>query len=447
MLKEKRMFQGGVHPGDGSDKALSRGKPIVPYIPSKVRISMKQGLGPACNCTVQVGDVVKQGQKIGEANHFLSADVHSSVSGEVVSIENGIVEIKVSKCTLDYTKKDYYHEFVETDGLERKKLVSALKKYGIVGMGGAGFPAGAKYETSEVITHVLINAAECELFLTCDEHLIKEQAMAILNGARALKIAAAADKVVICIEDNKKDCYDYLSSLLVGHESEVDLMLLPTRYPQGGEKQLIKAVMKVEIPSGKLPANVGAIVSNIHSTKAAADAIFGKIASTSRVITVTGDVNNPTNYLVPIGTNVGELLEESGDVLSENNRIILGGVMTGRVLGTNLNATALKEMDVCVTKTSGGLITLDGYFEEESSCIKCGGCANACPIGLSPFKIDSAIRNGKIDLCKSLSAVECIACGCCSYVCPAKRELTFHTVQARDAVRAKLREEAQKNAK
>ena len=446
MFQSKSLFAGGIHPTDGFDKALTAGKDIVRYIPKMVRISMKQGLGPACKPVVHAGDHVVEGQLIGEANHFLSANVHASATGTVTAVDEAYCEIAVEACNLPDTDSVYYKEFVEIP-YSKEELVNLLSEGGLVGMGGAGFPTAVKYAIKEKITHLLINAAECEPFLTCDEHLILEQGVAILNGVRALKKACAAQKAIICMEDNKAHCKEALDKLLAGHEEEVQIQLMPTKYPQGSEKQLIQAAMGVEIPAGKLPADVGAMVSNIHTAKAAADMIFGGILCTSRVITVTGDVADPGNYLVPIGTDIGELVALAGDVKSKENKVILGGPMTGRLLGFHLDAAEMQaERKAFVSKVSGGLVVLNGYAPEVSNCIKCGRCVQICPAGIKPVMIEKNYLLRNLDKCKALYATECIACGSCSYVCPARRELAFHAVSARDAVRAKIREEAAKNA-
>ncbi len=443
MERRKRFFTGGVHPTDGGDKVLTKGKNIISYVPKSVRVSMKQGLGPAADCLVKAGDSVTQGQVIGKSTHFLSADVHAPVTGLVSAVTDGYCEIDVISCTLPAADAPYNKEWADLSAYSKQDLIGMLREGGLVGMGGAGFPTAAKYETKDAITHVLINAAECEMYLTCDEHTILEFAMAFLNGVQILKKAAGAEHAIICMEDNKPECKKLVEALLRGHEQEIELKVFPTKYPQGGEKQLILSAMGIEIPSGKLPASVGAIVSNVQTAKAAADMVLGKMPSMSRCITITGDVTNPGNYLVPIGTDIGELVKMSGDVRIKNNKVILGGPMTGRCIGENLDAGVISAIpEATVSKVSGGLIVLEGVHPVESNCIRCGSCVAACPIGLTPFAIDAAIRKDDLDTCQKYFATECIACGCCSYICPAHRELSYHTVQARDAVRSKMREEA-----
>ncbi|MDD3369910.1 MAG: RnfABCDGE type electron transport complex subunit C [Lachnospiraceae bacterium] len=443
MGKEQPKFFGGIHPTDGWDKALTADKKIISYVPESVRICMKQGLGPACTCVVKPGDRVEQGQIIGESAHFMSAAIHSSVTGTVVAADDQFCEIKTEACNLVDEAATYYKEWADVSAFTRDTVIEQLEKGGLVGMGGAGFPTHLKYETKDQITHVLINAAECEPFLSCDEHVMLEQGMAVLNGVQLLKKAAGAEQAVICMEDNKAHCKEYLEFLLKGHETGISIVLLPTRYPQGGEKQLIAATMGVEIPTGKLPSSVGAIVSNIQTAKAAADMVLGNRPLISRCITITGDVQEPGNYLVPLGTDIGELVRAAGDVKNPKNKVILGGPMTGRCIGEDLTAEQItKVTGESVSKVSGGLVVLAGTHTAESGCIRCGSCEDACPAGLTPFKIDAAMRKENISLCQTLNATECIGCGCCSYVCPSKRELTHTIVTARDTVRMKLREEA-----
>lgn len=443
MRKGQSNFFGGIHPTNGWDKALTADTKIMLYIPKIVKVSMKQGLGPACVCIAKQGDKVNQGQLIGEATHFMSAAIHAPVTGTVLTVGEQFCEITVENCELLDQEASYYKEWTDISDFSKETIIEGLEKGGLVGMGGAGFPTHVKYKPKDKITHVLINAAECEPFLTCDEHTMLEQGMAVLNGIQLLKKAAGAEHAIICMEDNKAHCKEHLDALLKGNEGTIEVRLLPTQYPQGGEKQLIAAVMGKEIPAGQLPASVGAIVSNIQTAKAAADMVLGNRPLTSRCITITGDVKNPGNYLAPLGTDIGELLLAAGDVKNPENRVIMGGPMTGRCIGENLTAEMItKEGKEALSKVSGGLVVLEGTHKKESSCIKCGSCVAACPAGLNPFQIDSAIRKGNIDLCQTLQATECIGCGCCSYVCPGKRELTHHVVEARDTVRMKLREEA-----
>lgn len=380
--KTKSGFPGGVHPTDGSDKALTMDLPIRVYRPEtaeKVRNSA------------------------------------------------------------------YSEKLVSLDSITREEIVDAMEKGGLVGMGGAGFPTHIKYRSTKKIDVLLVNGAECEPFLTCDYRLMLEYTKELVNGVRLLLLASGADRAVICIEDNKPKAAEEIQKTLKGSEDSgrIEVKLLPTKYPQGGERQLIQSVIGKEVPMGGLPADVGVIVSNVGTAKAAADMILGGVPLTRRIVTVTGLVKEPGNYLVPIGTTAKELLEFCGGVTEKHNRIIAGGPMTGPCKADSWDG----ESDLfTIEKNTSGILVLKDFETEEQPCIRCGACENACPAGLTPFKIDFAYLEEDYDLCESLYAGECIACGCCSYVCPADRELTLRTRMARDMVKQRMRERTAKKS-
>lgn len=436
----KQSFPGGVHPTDGSDKAQTAGKKIRVFRPGRVWISMEQTPGGRCEPLVRKGERVERGQKIGEPKTFTASAIHASVSGTVLELVEG---------------KDALYCAVEADGEQpstigqaglrladlsgfgREEIVAAMREGGLAGMGGAGFPAAVKYSPKSPVDTLLINAAECEPFLSCDDRLMIEQTMAVVNGVRLLFKASGAERAFICMEDNKPEAAKALRALLETVQEPIELKILPTRYPQGGERQLIQAVTGREVPSGGLPADAGVIVSNVGTAKAAADIVLNDEPLTSRVVTIAGEVADPGNYLVPIGTSIQELLQAAGGVKAGSNRVILGGPMTGRCIALDYDGKS--ELGF-VTKTTSGVVVLPPYKPAESPCIRCGGCTIVCPAGLTPWKIDFAEREGDFALCEALDAAECIACGCCSYTCPAKRELSEHTRRARDRVKQIIRE-------
>ncbi len=443
------VFHGGVHPTDGSDKALSNAKPIVEYTPKVVEISMAQTGPSLCQIQVEVGDHVDRGQLIGSPANFFAVKLHASVSGtvkEIRMVPNGPKEVPVCVIEADEVQppvedKPYRHQLMSLDEFTKDELISLMEEGGITGMGGAGFPCHVKYKPGKPIDYVLINASECEPYLTCDHRMMLEHGWEVLNGSLAMVKAAGAGKGYICMEDNKQDVADHLNSLLGGADVPLEVKVLPTKYPEGGERQLIQAVTGREIPSGGLPADVACIVSNVQSAKAMADITFAGIPSITRAITVTGLVGDPKNFLVPLGTPIKELVALAGGITEPDNKVILGGPMTGPCIGTGMKGDDITQ---CVTKVNGGLLVLKCDHLVESNCIRCGSCAQACPAGLSPFKIDHAYRAGNLALCETLHATECIACGCCSYVCPAKRELTYINTKARDGVKAMIRERGKK---
>lgn len=385
-FKKKNVFPGGVHPTDGQDKALTMNKPVRVYLPDQGTLSDEPAFGSAV----------------------------------------------------------YEKQLVSVDEFSREDIIRGMEEGGLVGMGGAGFPTHIKYKTNLPIEAVLVNGAECEPFLTCDYRLMLECPAGILNGVRLMKKAARAEKAYICIEDNKPEAVKSLNAVLEGCKEEgIEVKVLPTKYPQGGERQLIQAVLGREVPAGSFPAAVGAMVSNIGTAKATADMVLGKKPLNSRVVTVTGCVKEPGNFLVPVGTTAKELIELCGGITEKHHRIIGGGPMTGSCITYDWDG---REELFCIGKNTSGILVLPDYQTEESPCMRCGGCEQVCPAGLVPYQIDFAYQEEDFDLCESLHASECIACGCCSYTCPAKRELSLRTRLARDTVKQRMRERAEKKA-
>lgn len=452
----KTNFHGGIHMGDGSDKKLTSKDKIIFYLPKTVEISMKQSEGSPCNPIVSIGDRVIKGQVIGTPNRFGVANIHASVSGTVMDMitnkDSQNKDVTVITIEADTNNgegqpdtetpndKDYHNGFVDISPFLKEEIISSMKDGGLIGMGGAGFPTHVKYETDKTIDYVLINAAECEPYLTCDHRLMLEFGYDILNGVNLLLKASNAKKAIICIEDNKTDAANYLNDLLLEQGLPIEVKILETRYPQGGERQLTEAVIGMEVPAGKLPADIGVIINNVGTAKAVADLIFANTPLIYRCITITGKVKKPANYFVPIGTRYSELVELSGGFTTVYNRVIVGGPMTGYSI---LYSGGISDLEGSVTKTSSGLLVMEDVTSIESPCIRCGECERICPAGLAPYKIDYAFIVEDYDLCEKLHSTECISCGCCSFVCPAKRELAYRTTGARHTVaniRAKRRE-------
>ena len=441
MKKNSSGFLGGIHPADGSDKELTVQAAVTEVNPDIVEISMEQTPGNVCRLLVKEGDFVQRGQLIGIPETFAAAAVHASVTGHVTKIkrigsQGEICVIRSEGAWSAPEVRSYQSEWMEIDGMIREDILHSMEKGGIIGMGGAGFPAFRKYQTDKSIQAILINAAECEPYLTCDHILMREQPMGILNGIQLLIKAAGAAEAVLCIEDNKKDVSENFRTILKKKEVPIRLRELPTIYPQGGERQLIQSVLDVEVPAGGLPANVGVFVSNVATANAAADMVFGGQPLISRYVTVSGCVERPGNFLVPVGTRFQELLRKAGDVSAGQNLMIVGGPMTGYCIGTNVRA---ERAEGAVAKTTSGILILPEQITTETPCIRCGACGRVCPAGLNPFKIDFAYRNGKLDVCRKLYATECIGCGACSYVCPARIELAFRNIAARNAVKQTFR--------
>ena len=456
--KGKSVFPGGVHPTDGSDKALSMDAAVQQYEPSTVTILSEQSFGGKCRLLVQPGDTVEEGQLIGEPEAFMAAPLHASVSGTVLDVREVVNQgRKLLACVIQREKEcaessaSYRTAAADIREISREEILAGIRDGGLTGMGGAGFPAHKKYETDKDIDTLLINGAECEPYLTCDYRLMLEEGYALVNGACLLLKASGAERACICLEDNKPQAAENLSRILeearnqgiMESGEQVEVKIFPTKYPEGGERQLIQAVTGREVPMGGLPADVGVIVTNVGTAKAAADMILGHMPLTRRIVTVTGWVKNPGNYRVPIGTSAKELVELAGGVTVPQNRVIAGGPMTGPCVASDWNG---EEELFYITKNTSGILVLPDSAWEEQPCIRCGGCENACPAGLVPWQIDFAFQQEDYELCEKLYASECIACGCCSYICPAKRELTVRTRMARDAVKQRMRERAVKKA-
>lgn len=456
-IRERNGFPGGVHPTDGGDKALTMDLPVRSYFPETVTILTEQSFGGTCSLLVKPGDRVTVGSLIGKPEAFMAAPLHASVTGVVQEIrEVNQMGRTVLSCVIkreeetQEQKNTYEMQPENLEGISREQILEAIRDGGLTGMGGAGFPTHKKYESDKKIEALLINGAECEPYLTCDYRLMLEQGYAVVNGVRLLLKASGAEKAYICIEDNKPEAIQSLKKIVEETEKQfgtdqqsVEVRVLPARYPQGGERQLIQSVLKREVPMGGLPADAGAIVSNIATAKAAADMVLGGKPLTRRIVTVTGCVKEPGNYLVPIGTSAKELIELCGGVTVKKNRVIAGGPMTGPCAASDWDGDT--EL-FFITKSSSGILVLENSAWEEQPCIRCGGCAQVCPAGLTPWQIEFAYLEEDYDLCEMLYASECIACGCCSYTCPSKRELSVRTRMARDLVKQRMRERAVKKS-
>lgn len=418
-------FRGGVHPDDG--KAMSKDKAISVYEPQgQIVISMSQHIGAPAVPTVKKGDRVLVGQKIGEAGGFISANVHSSVSGEVKSIEPRVMT-NGSKATCVVIENDGTYEEasvydIKNDftGLTKDRIRELIKEAGVVGMGGACFPTHIKLtpKNEEEIDYIIVNGAECEPYLTSDYRRMLEQPEYLIEGLKVILTLFPKAKGIIGVEDNKKDVIANLKKL-VKDEPSIEVKSLYTKYPQGAERQLIFATTGRKIDSTMLPADAGCIVDNVDTVFAIRAAVVEERPLISRVITVTGDaIREPQNFLVRIGTNTQELVEAAGGFVKHPKKIISGGPMMG---------TALFDLDVPVIKGSSALLCLqrDTVSEvEESNCINCGRCVEVCPGRVIPSKLADFAKRGAMEEFVKYNGLECCECGCCSYICPAKRNLT-----------------------
>ena len=443
-MSSNRTFRGGVHPLHGSHegKAPTRGEAVRDYIAQTVTILMGMHLGAPSTPCVQVGDHVKLGQPIGEPVGFLGLPVHASVSGEVVAV--GPVQSVTNPSAMAVTiKNDFKDEWVPLNPLgdvetcPADQIVPAIKAAGVCGMGGASFPTHVKFAVKEgqYCDTIILNGAECETHLTCDHRLMLEDSKRIVDGLRAAMRALGVKKGVIAIEDNKPDAIEAMRKAAQGREG-VEVMPLLTKYPQGGEKQLIHVVTGREVPTKKLPLDVHVIVLNVGTAKAIADAVIDGRPLISRITTVTGHVKKPSNLRVRVGTPVSDLIRECGGYSipeSDVGKVVMGGAMTG---------FPCPHDRVPVAKANNGVVVYsqrEAVELEESPCIRCGRCIDACPIGLNPCKLKYLCDAGDMKRAGDENVMDCVVCGCCSYICPARRRLTTSFKAMKDKIAAEAR--------
>ncbi|AGB41910.1 electron transport complex, RnfABCDGE type, C subunit [Halobacteroides halobius DSM 5150] len=416
---EVKSFDQGIHPR--YNKALTKDKALIKAkVPDEVVIPLQQHIGAPAKLLVEEGDLVKVGEKIGESAGFVSANIHASVSGEVIAIENSDsrVEVRIKNDGQDNWAKEAKQNR-RLEDLTANELRSIIQEAGMVGLGGATFPSHVKVsipDDKEVDT-VILNGAECEPYLTVDHRLMLEEAKKIVTGLKALMKMTEAKKGYIGVEDNKLDAIKKLQDVTKGN-SQLKVVPLETKYPQGGEKQLIDAILGKEVPSGGLPLDIGVVVNNTGTAAAMAEAITEGKPLIQRAVTITGAVKQPQNLLVRIGTPVESLIDQCGGFKGNPGKVILGGPMTGK---------AQSELDVPVTKGTSGVLVLSekevNHYPDASPCIRCARCVDACPAKLIPTNIVKLVKEDMISEADDYNISDCIQCGSCTYVCPANIEM------------------------
>lgn len=423
--KLKTFTIGGVHP---DDQKLSAGNAISPLpLPKVVTIPIIQHIGAPAKIIVQRGDMVKTGQIIATHEGFVSSNIHASASGRI-----GVIEEVMDSSGFKHTaisirvKGDEWEEsidqtdtLVEEIKLEPKEIVSRIMEAGVVGMGGAAFPSHVKLSVPEGkhVDYLLINGVECEPYLTADHRLMLEKPKEIIVGIKILMKALGVTNAIIGIEDNKHNAVELFNELLKS-ETGITVEALEVQYPQGGEKQLIQALLNREVPSGGLPSDVGVIVHNVGTTFAIYEAVQKNKPLIERVVTVTGkSVKQPSNFLVRIGTPVIDLLIAAGGVPEDTGKIVSGGPMMGK---------ALADLDVPVAKGTSGILLIpkeESTRAEIYNCVHCGKCIEACPMGLEPYHLLILSKKGNSQRAKEEHILDCIECGSCSFVCPSNRPI------------------------
>lgn len=420
----KLTFTGGIHPYDGKD--LSKDKPIKAILPKgELVYPMSQHIGAPAVPVVAKGDHVLTGQKIAEAGGFVSAPIYATVSGTVKAVEPRRV-VTGDLVTSIVVENDGKYEEVSygpvkpLEELTKEEIIGLVREAGVVGMGGAGFPTHVKLSPKEPekIEYIIANCAECEPYLTSDYRRMLEEPEKIVSGMKVILRLFDHAKGILAVEDNKPDCVELLKKL-TADEPDITVKALKTKYPQGAERQLIYAVTGRAINSGMLPADAGCIVDNVDTVVAVNQAVREGRPLMHRIVTVTGDaIADPRNFIVRIGTNYHELVEEAGGFKTEPEKIVSGGPMMG---------FALFGLDVPTTKTSSALLCMtedEVSRYEPSACINCGRCVEVCPGRVLPSKLADFAENGDDEKFLAYNGMECCECGCCSYVCPAKRPLT-----------------------
>ncbi len=422
--------RGGIHPA--GEKGLSEQKPIRDIqLPDKVFIGMNQHLGKPARVLVEAKQEVKVGDLIGEPDGFISANVHSSVSGTVSKIDlmasamgtmeqTVIIDVEKEQTEEGLKAFDPVRDF-HLEQADPKELVECIRNAGIVGEGGATFPTNVKLTppADKTIDTLMLNGAECEPFLTANHRLMLEKTEEILKGTLIVQRILGVEKTYIGIEDNKMDAIEAFEKTIRSMNlTEIEVARLKTKYPQGGEKQLIYAVMGREVPSGKLPLDVGVVVQNVGTIFAIYEAVYHGKPLIDRITTITGYVNEPGNFRLLVGTSFEHAIESGTGGLKDRDKvraIINGGPMMGK---------AVRQLDVSVMKgTSGILAFSDDDFEyvEEGPCIRCGRCVDICPMGLMPTELAKAARHKEAE--NLGNAMDCLECGSCGYVCPTSRHL------------------------
>jgi len=423
----KTFPMGGVHP---EENKITASKPIVKLaIPEEVVIPISQHIGAPAKPIVEQREKVKVGQVIARSEGFVSANIHATISGTVAKIDKVVdatgykrdaIIIKAGKDAEEWDEQiDRSETLLKNITLQRDEIIKKIADAGIVGLGGATFPSHVKLSVpkGKKADCLIINGVECEPYLTSDHRLMLEKGEEIIVGARILMIALGVEQAIIGIENNKPDAIDKMSSMIHG-ENGISVQPLKVQYPQGGEKQLIKAVLNREVPSGGLPIDVGVVVHNVGTAFAVYEAVQKNKPLIERVVTVTGkDVKDPANYWVRIGTPIADLVEASGGIPENTGKVISGGPMMGKALNT---------LEVPVSKGTSGILLVPNEEAKRGHmkvCIRCTKCVTVCPMGLEPYLLMTLTQKELFERAEKEKALDCIECGSCSFACPSDRPL------------------------
>ncbi len=442
----KTFPKGGVHPPENkiSAKANIENLPL----PKQVVIPISQHIGAPASPIVAKGDKVLVGQVIAKSTGFVSANIHSSVSGTVASLDPVLDSTGYKRPAVTIAVEgdewlpeiDRSNDLKKTFSLTAEEIVTKVGEAGIVGLGGATFPSHVKLSIpkGKKADVLIINGVECEPYLTSDHRLMLEMGHELMVGIQILKKALGVNRAIIGIENNKPDAISHLKKVAIEY-SGIEVQALKVMYPQGGEKQLIKAVINREVPSGGLPIDVGTVVHNVGTAVAVYEAIQKNKPLFERVVTITGkNLPKTGNYMVRIGTPISQLIEAAGGLPTDTGKVVNGGPMMGKSINT---------IEAPVTKGTSGVIVFPQSesmrAQENPSCIRCAKCVSVCPMGLEPYLLNKLSQKKIFDRLESEKVLDCMECGSCSYVCPAKLPLLDYIRLGKGEVNAILR--ARKN--
>lgn len=436
-------FKGGIHPDDC--KKNTQNEKIIEVLPPKIMTyPLLQHIGAMCEPVVKVGDEVLRGQKIADSDAFVSAPVHSSVSGVVTAIEerrhpNGkmVKSIIIENDNTYRVSKDIY-ERDDFFSLSKEEKLKIVRDAGVVGLGGATFPTHIKLNPNKKIDYVIVNGAECEPYLTSDHRIMLEMPNDVIEGLKCILNITEAKEGIIAIEENKPDAINILKGL-VEKEKNISVAVLKTKYPQGSEKHLIKAVTSRSVPSGGLPADVGVIVDNVDTCCAVYNAAYKRQPVMSRVVTVSGtSIDTPRNFKVYIGTPFKNVIENAGGFIGDVGKVVMGGPMMG---------IAQFDLEVPVIKGTSAILAFDKTTlpkKEKVPCIRCGECVKRCPMNLMPLYLNQYAKSGDLDMCEKYNITDCIECGVCSYLCQSNQDPISNIKNAKQLVIARKRQQGGK---